>query len=320
MRSRQARGGLPLFLRWATSFGGPVAHLGYSAGVRRAPRLAESAPTRTLSRSANSCGRCQQSGGPRRRPVARRILGALAAPGPLHAAFGPRTGLFAFVVAALGDAAGSAWLHASDLPPWPSSPRRARHAAVPCSRQGAATWPCAAVVALMVPTAGADRRHCTRRVVASRSCAALPSPAIVVAAGREPRRGCCLAAHLLRSADWRRRCWPRDRAISLSPFSTPFYRAGSAGVRRRPLGCRCCRPRSCRPAGSRTRGPCRLRCRTGRAGAPLHLRRLLGRDRRLAGCRFVPGPVFPLVSAGCWRSSVLGAIRAKAVAQSALPE
>ena len=76
--------------------------------------------------------------------------------------------------------------------------------------------------------------------------------------------------------------------------------------------CRCCKPRSCRPAGSPTSVPGRLRRRAGGAGAVVHFRRFsgrgdVGRAGRVVGRFAVPGGDLPAVlAARARRAAVLG--------------
>ena len=104
-----------VFLRLGlTSFGGPIAHLGYFRdGIRRAPPMARREDLRRSRRAVAIPARSgEQPGRHRDRPFSRRLRRArFDRLGGLHLAVGPRAGAVRLWRRTLGGALGSGWLH-----------------------------------------------------------------------------------------------------------------------------------------------------------------------------------------------------------------
>ena len=249
---------LLVFLRLGlTSFGGPVAHLGYfrEEFVARRRWLDDRA-------YADLVALCQFLPGPASSQVGIAIglsragyAGGAGGLDRLHAAVGRALVLFAYGVSALGDVTGAGWLHGLKVAAVAVVAQAVLgHGALAGARPRACdAWrSVAAVIVLAVPSAlgqvGAivARRHCRRSLlpraaVADRACRA--------AAAREPaRRRSLLAIFFVlliglplagRDDVPRRRC-------SCSTPSTGRARWCSAAAT---WCCHCCRPRSCRRAG-----------------------------------------------------------------------
>ena len=177
---------LAVFLRLGlTSFGGPVAHLGYFRDefvVRR--RWLDDAATPISSRSASSCRGRLEPGRHRDRAVARAASSGPRRPGRLHAAVGDRAVLFAYGVERARRRAGPAGCTASRS-------LRSRSWRRPCSGMARTLAPdraratlavVAAVVVLAMPSAGAR---------SAPSCSAAWRPCRCFAARRDRARHAC---------------------------------------------------------------------------------------------------------------------------------
>ena len=269
------------FLRLGlTSFGGPVAHLGYFRAecVERRKWLDEHS-------FADIVALCQFLPGPASSQIGMGI-GILRAglPGALAAWLGFTMPsalamiLFGYGVSRLGDLSGAAWLHGLKI------------VAVAVVAQAVGAWRAASPRTASAPRSRsaprssrwrfrphrAGRRDCRRRgdrprlAGRPRSAAAADAArgARAARAGRSPRWSCF-------SLCWSDcRCWPwRFRRIALAAVrlrSTARARwCSAAGM----SCCRCCRPKSCRRAGCRTtrfspamarRRRCRVRCSRSR--------------------------------------------------------
>ena len=321
------------FLRLGlTSFGGPVAHLGYFRAecVERRKWLDEHS-------YADIVALCQFLPGPASSQVGMG-LGILRAglPGALAAWVGFTMPsalamiLFGYGVSRFGDLSGAAWLHGLKIVAVAVVAQAvwgmARSLAPDRERATIAVG--AAILALAVPTAigqvgaiVAGRRDRPRLAGRPRGAAAAHAARGARAAALVDRRG----DPVLRAAG-RAAAAGRDVSVARArPCSTRSTARGrwcsAAGM----SCCRCCRRRSCRRAGCRTtrfspatarRRPCRGRCSRS---PPISARSMAPPLERLGRRAAVPRRDLPaVVSAAGRRLAVLGRAAAASAVQAAL--